>query len=148
MKQNRYPEAYNWDNEFTHSYVICNHCALVRNGLIYANAAHLDLFTKHKELDKISTLAFTYYYNPDIDYEFEVRPSKSNPLLLLPTAERAIAECIKYIDNVDEGLLIEALKSYLDNFWNDRLYQICEHFGISRETIDWWLEEARNDYEV
>ena len=81
----------------------------------------------------------------EIDYKYELRPSKENPLLLIPSKERAIAECIKYLDYMDEGELIEALKEYLDRFWDDRIYEVGEHFGVSKEILDYWFEEAKND---
>lgn len=84
----------------------------------------------------------------EIDYKYELRQSKENPLLLIPSKERAIVECIKWLKYVDEGELIEALKTYLDMFWDNRIYEVGEHFGISKETLDYWFEEARNDEEI
>ena len=139
---------YDWDHEFNELLVICGHCSLIRNGLVIGNSAHLDLFTCYMELHRVETLAFTYYYNSFIDYKYEVTPSKSNPKLLLPSKERAIVECIKFLDNVDEGLLVEALKSYLDYFWDDRIYEVGLHFGVSRETLDYWFQEAKEDCEI
>lgn len=146
MLRERYQES-DWDVNFTEKYVICNACALARNGLIYFSSKHLDLFTNIASLSKIRTQVMSYYYNPNIDYEYEVTPS-ANPFLLRPSKERALVECIKFLDYVDEGLLIEGLKSYLDNFWDDKIYEVGEHFGVSRETLDYWFEEARNDYDI
>ena len=102
----------------TEPHVICNICALARNGLVIYNAEYLNLFTDNNQLGLMfSAGVVSYYYNPDIDYEYEVTPSETNPLLLRPSKERALVECIKFLDYVDEGLLIEGLKSYLDNFW-------------------------------
>lgn len=148
MRNGEFQETYPWDREFKEPYVICGVCALARNGLVYANAEHLELFTEYRELDRLNTLAFAYFYNPGIDYEYELSRSVSNPLLLLPSKERALAECIRFADNVDEGFLIEGLKSYLDNFWDDRLYDVAGYFGVTREKLDYWLREAREDCEV
>lgn len=139
---------YEYDELATKTYVICNACALARNGLVYFNATHLDLFTNIASLGSVFPAGIvSYYYNPNIDYEYEVTPS-ANPFLLRPSKERALVECIKFLDYVDEGLLIEGLKSYLDNFWDDKIYEVGEHFGVSRETLDYWFEEARNDYDI
>lgn len=139
---------YEYDALATKPYVICNACALARNGLVYFNVTHLDLFTNIASLGSVFHAGIvSYYYNPNIDYEYEVTPS-ANPFLLRPSKERALVECIKFLDYVDEGLLIEGLKSYLDNFWDDHIYEVGEHFDVSRETLDYWFEEARNDYEV
>ena len=147
MLKERYQES-DWDVNFTKKYVICNACALFRNGLIYFSSKHLDLFTNIANLNEIRTQVVSYYYNPDIDYEYEVTPSETNPLLLRPSKERALVECIKFLDYVDEGLLIEGLKSYLDYFWDDKIYEVGEHFGVTKETLDYWFQEARDDYEV
>ena len=139
----------NYDDLIKQISVICNCCALARAGLILFSKVHLDVFNDSKFLSKrTDTGIITYYFNPDIDYEYELTPSETNPLLLLPSKERAIVECIKWIDYVDEGVLIEALKDYLDMFWNDRIYEVGEHFGVSRETLDYWFKEAREDEEV
>ena len=146
--KNNLSDCFKWDHNFTEMYVICNVCALARNGLVFANSSHLDLFTKYKNLNGLQTLAFSYYYNDNIDYKYDVTPSQSNELLLKPTKERALVENIIFIDNVDEGFLIEALKNYQEQFWNDRIYEVADHFGLARETLDYWLEEARNDCEI
>ena len=138
-----------YDSLVKETHVICCHCALARTGLIVFNPDHLELFTENKSLGaKMSASVVTYYYNPHIDYKTDVIPSKSNPLLLCPTKERAIVECIKFIKYVDEGLLIEALQSYIDNFWNNRIYAVGDHFGVNKKTLDYWFEEARNEYEM
>lgn len=130
-------------------YVVCGICALVRNGLIIANKEHLDLFTAFPEIDGLDAFAVRYIYNPDIDYEYEVSPSFTNPLILLPSKERALVEyliCGKYCD---EGILIEALKSYLMWFRNlEKLYRTAAHFGLRREVLDYWIQEAEADEEV
>lgn len=129
--------------------VVCNQCALARAGLSASGKVHLDVFTDSKNLNQVTdTGVITYYFNPDIDYEYEVTPSETNSLLLLPSKERAIVECIKWLYYVDEGVLIEALKTYLDMFWNDRIYEVGAHFAVSRETLDYWFNEAREDEEV
>ena len=129
--------------------VVCGSYALAKNSLLCFNPDILCVFTDSTILEKVTCTGFDYYYfNPDIDYEYEVRPSNENPLLLIPSKERAIVECIKWLDYVDEGELIEALKEYLDHFWDNSIYEVGNHFGISKETLDYWFEEARNDEEV
>ena len=49
----------------------------------------------------------------------------------------------------DEGILIEALHTYLDYFRDDeKLYACADHFGVSRNTIDYWIQETLEDEEV
>ena len=129
--------------------IACGSYALAQNSLLRFSPNILCVFTDSTILEKVTCTGFDYhYFNPDIDYKQELRPSKKNPLLLIPSKKRAIVECIKWLDYVDEGELIEALKEYLDRFWNDRIYEVGEHFGISKEILDYWFEEARNDEEI
>lgn len=136
----------NIDICITKKSVVCGGCALNRAGLIYYNSEHLDLMTCYEELDGCCLSRLTYYYYPVIDTEHWVHPLKSNPLLLQPTRERAIVEYILNKKWCDEGLLIEALKNYLDQFRNDEeLYEVADFFGLSRETLDYWINEALTD---
>ena len=131
------------------SYVVCGICALVRNGLVIFDKDHLDLFTQYPEIDGIDAYAVRYVYNPNIDYEYEVTPFFTNPLILLPSKERAIVEYVLCERYCDEGILIEALKSYLLWFKNlPKLYEVADHFGLSREVLDYWIHEAETDEEV
>lgn len=129
--------------------IACGSYALAKNSLICFSPSILCVFTDSTILENVTCTGFDYYYrNMEIDYQYELRPSKENPLLLIPSKERAIVECIKWLEYVDEGELIEALKTYLDMFWDNRIYKVGEHFGISKETLDYWFEEARNDKEI
>ena len=128
--------------------VCCSSSALARNGLIMFDTIHLDLQTGKIELDKTNYAYFSLFYNPNVDYEYCVVKSPSNPLLLLPSKERALVECIKHLDWIDEGLLIEGLRNYLDNFWDKKLlYEAAEHFELPMEELQYWLNEARNEYD-
>lgn len=138
-----------YDKFYTKRAVLTGVCALARNGLVYANANHLEIQTGEKQLDGLHTVPCNFYYNGDIDWEYELTESPSNSSLLLPSKERAIVECIKHLDWCDEGILIEALKSYLMWFRDDdKLYKCADHFGVSRDTIDYWINEALTDEEV
>ena len=144
---------FQYDNEFKDNKrrVLCGQCALARNGLTTQNSVILDVFTEHSELDGLDLHVMVYYYNPSIDYEHWVTPSPTNPLLLLPSPERAIVEYVKNEKWCDEGTLIEALKTYelrktITNL--PLLYEVAEFFKVPKETIDYWLNEARTDEEV
>lgn len=139
-------DAYNYDKEFNdHKYVITGACAFARLGLVHGNPYHLDLQTAFPELDNLNTIIFAYHYNPNIDFSYQLCPSSTNNLLLLPSRERAIVEVLLHLDWCDEGILIEALRSYIDQFWNEeKLFAVADYFGLSREILNYWLEEARN----
>jgi len=136
------------DKEIKTPVVICGNCSLARNGLTYYSGKHLDLFTKYRGLNNLNLAVITYYYNPNIDYTNFVKPLKSNNNLLVPSMERAIIECIKFIDTVSEGSLIEALKNYQLRYKNyDKLYPMADFYQVSKEDLDHWIYEAENDYE-
>ena len=138
-----------YDNLVEQLSVLCMHSALARAGLTSHSTNHVCIMTSHRELDNLDLVYMTYYYYPDIDYVHWVSPSTSNPLLLQPTKERAIVEYMKNERWYDEGILIEALKSYLMWFRNDNLlYEVADFFRLDRKTLDYWIGEALTDEEV
>lgn len=138
-----------YDNLVTEKRVLCGPCALARAGLCTYSTVLLFLETPYKEIDGICAACITYWYYPNIDYEYELTPNIENPLILQPSKERALVEFIMRGKAADEGILIEALQSYLLWFRNDeKLYKCAEHFGVSKETIDYWIQEAEEDEEV
>lgn len=140
---------YRFDKYYTESSVITGSCALTRCGLTSCNAEHLDLQTTIQSLDGLKFVPCNFFYCADIDYAYEVSESPTNPVLLQPSKERALVECIKHLDWCDEGILIEALKSYLLWFRDDeKLYVCAEHFNVGRDTIDYWINEALTDEDV
>lgn len=140
---------YPYDSLIDEKRVLCGACALSRVGLVDYNSGHLELMTNDIEFDNFSLCYITYYYYSKIDYENYVAPLSSNPFILVPTKERAIVEYIKNEKWCDEGILIEALKSYLMWFRNDEeLYKVAEHFKVPKETIDYWINEALTDEEI
>lgn len=139
----------NQDEEIKTKAVICGDRALEESGLLYYNpGARLDIFTKYKELDNLYLCVISYHYNPNIDYTNFVKSLKSNNNLLVPSMERAIIECIKFIYTVSEGSLIEALKDYQLRYKSyDKLYEMADFYQVSKEELDYWIYEAENDYE-
>ncbi len=128
--------------------VLCGSSALSFAGLVMFNTTHYIIQTRIDLLNNSVLYFFTLKFNPKIDYEYRVVPSKSNPMLLLPTKERALVENIQHLEWVDEGLLVEGLKNYIAQFWNEEeIYKVADHFGLDHSTLEYWLEEARNDYD-
>ena len=129
-------------------YVLCNTCALARNGLSYEYGAYIDVLTTKKNMDGLQFHFASFTYEKNIDYEHYVKETLPNRNLLLPTKERAIVEAIIHIDRCPEGILIEAIKMYLeDNDDLSKLYEVSDFFKLSRDTLEYWLEEARNETE-
>lgn len=142
-------DEYLYDAFYTKRAVLTGTCALARDGLVYANSQHLEMQTDEIQLKDLRTVPCNFFYNKDIDWEYELTESPSNHLLLLPSKERALVECIKHPNWCDEGILIEALKSYLMWFRDDeKLYKCADHFGVVRDVIDYWINEALTDEEV
>lgn len=130
-------------------YVLCGPCALARAGLSSYSNDLLFLQTEHKEIDGICTIYITYYYYENIDYTYCLTPGRNNPLILHPSKERAIIDYLRNEKWCDEGVLIEALKTYLLWFRDDeKLYACANHFNVPKETIDFWIKEAMEDEEV
>ena len=94
---------------------------------------------------------FRWYYLPDVSGD------KKHIKLCLgtvygnvyyPTAERAIVDNIRHQDVFEEFFLVEALQRYeRDNPDLVKLREVAAEYGQS-EQLEYWLEEARNDFEV
>lgn len=131
------------------TYVMCGASALHYAGLALPNGKCIDLMTQEELLDNCSLSYVTYYYYENIDYEYKLHPSKENPLVLIPSKERALVEYIKNEKWCDEGTLIEAMKTYLMWFRNDKeLHEVADHFSLDWSTVEYWIKEAEEDYEV
>lgn len=84
-----------------------------------------------------------YYYTMDSWNDFAyTKPSKTNPLVHIPTKERALVEAMKY-EYFNEGILIESLITYITTFYNKELLEeVADHFKLPRERLQYWLDEA------
>lgn len=131
--------------------IVTLNTSVARNGLTYLAAAYLNLATDKKELSNIKTNSFRFIYYPDLDRLHYLVPSKNNPDLLIPTKERAIVDYIKLQDEYgDEGILIESIQSYLRDYEEDlpKLYEVADFFKLSREELDYWLNEAKEESDM
>lgn len=138
-----------FDHLITEKHVLCAACALSRNGLTTHSTEHLCLQTPYAEIDGVCVVYITYYYYQNIDYDHWLTPESSNPLILKPTKERAIVEYILNEKWCDEGILIEALKTYLQWFRKDEeLYAAADFFGLDRKILNDWMQEALTDTEI
>ena len=125
--------------------VVCNACAMGRAGLSNCITWKLDLWTSYESLHKADIGLAVYYYKENIDYDNYLIPDKDNPFILVPTKERAIVEAI-IDDMLDEGILIESIQNYLQFFCNmDLLYEVADFYKLDRDTLEYWLQEAREE---
>ena len=124
--------------------VIVGFDALARNGLVSGyNSAVIN--TNHKFMNKVQVngLIFEFYHLWDNEnYLTEISPN-----LYLPTAERAIIDCMVWQkENMDEGFLIEALQTYQYNGHKvEDLYECADHYLVPHEVVDYWWKEAEEE---
>ena len=119
-----------------------------RVGLCHFNSWFLELATDDEKLDGIRLPMCRYVYYPNLDRLHYLVPSADNSKLFIPVKERVIVDYIKLEDNYgDEGILIETLQNYLRNYEKDldKLYEVASFYELSKEQLDYWLNEARND---
>lgn len=113
-----------------------------------AGGTKINLFTEIEDVDGIDFAVVVYRYKHNADTEHYLRKSPQNELLLIPTRERAIVEYIQGERYQDEGLLIEAIKTYLEESKDlELLYEVADFFSLDRKTLDYWLKEAKEDIE-
>lgn len=130
-----------------YSGIVTGITALVWNGICSMLPWYTELSSSNSVLNDIHIPLGRYVYKPYVDKENYLRPSSNNPKMLVPTVERAVVEYILDEEHCDEGILIEALKNYLWQYPEklQELYKVAEFYGLARETLDYWLEEARTD---
>lgn len=64
---------------------------------------------------------------------------------LVPTAERALVEAVKY-DDTDLGYVFESFCKYLDrNEDLTKLYEVADFYDVPRDKIGWWIKEVHED---
>lgn len=130
-------------------YVLCGPAALCRVGLTSFLTDEVTAWTDCVGINGIHTGVSCFYFNPCIDYTSNVTPSPMHSNILEPTRERALAEYIWLREYFDEGILIEGLKNYIwlsDNNLEE-LYRVAPKYRCTKNMIDYWIKEAREDYE-
>lgn len=127
----------------------CNHLivgetALRLNGLMYGGNV-LCLYIPYPELDGIIRGDVVIEYNHFEDGYYCETTEVDN--LWLPSAERALVDTINFIEqNYIEGPLIESLQTYLAEHKDlSKLYEVADFYKVPRETIDYWINEAREE---
>lgn len=130
--------------------VLAGETALFRCGLSSQQIYKLYIWTDDKEIPNgLSAIFVRYFYNEQgKDLKYTVcSPRSSN--IYEPTKERAVVESIKFHDYFNEGILIEALQSYLYQVEDlSLLYEVADYFKVNHETIDYWLNEAREESDM
>lgn len=124
--------------------VVVGSNALAANGLVSGYNIHI-VQTRYKEMNKVpmKDIIFEFYHLWDNEnYLTEISPN-----LYLPTAERAIIDCMVWQkENMDEGFLIEALQTYQYNGHKvEDLYECADHYLVPHEVVDYWWKEAEEE---
>lgn len=135
-------EIYLQNNPGDH--LIVGESALARNGLMYCGNI-LCLYTPYIELDGVVRFGIITECNHFEDGYYCTTAGRDN--LWLPSAERALVDTINFLkQNYIEGPLIESLQTYLSEH-NDlsKLYEVADFYKVPRETIDYWINEAREE---
>lgn len=121
--------------------------AVWRNGLTTAVLETLQLSTLKTGITGNMCSVVNWYFNPWAKNYMHTRPSGTHPNILIPSKERALVEFIIFHDYFNEGILIEALQSYIYEKGDDldELYKVASDFKIKKSLVDYWLQEARED---
>jgi len=121
-----------------------SHYALNCNGMTTHRTSPI-VYAPNKYLDGIYNTKYFYVYLGDIDYNNYVRQYTDD--LLVPTAERALVDYIRFEKIQDEGTLLWAMQDYLDssNCDIDKLYEVADFYNVPREEVDYWITEAKTE---
>lgn len=128
-------------------YVVCGPTALSRVGLTSYYSDEIHAWTLCPYITGIHTNFVTYFFSPFAECYADTKPSIACEYILEPTRERALIEYILLREYFDEGILIEGLKNYmwLNNDDVSKLYELAPKYHLKKETLDYWLQEARED---
>ena len=131
-------------------YVLAGDDALYQAGLTTQPVPTPMCWTTYEEIPiGLDAVFVKYYFNPygkDTKY---TNPRKTNRYLHEPTKERALVETIKFHGYFNEGILIEALQNYIRNVKDfSLLYEVAEYFSVSRDDVDYWINEAREESDM
>lgn len=143
------PNTYKYDNLIGSygKYVLVGECAMCRAGLTTLFSETLKLSTLYVGINNLDSNIALWYFNPFANKFFDTVPSPVCPNILEPSQERALIEYIMLLENFDEGILIEGLKTY--SFQHDgdysKLYDMLEKIPLKKELLDYWINEAETD---
>lgn len=131
-------------------YILAGDDALYHAGLTNQPVDTPMCWTEYEDIPSGIFAVFVYYYfNPSGKDTKYATPMKTNSFAYEPIKERAIVETIKFQEYFNEGILIEALQSYLGGAPNmDLLYEVADYFGVPRDDVDYWLNEAREESDM
>lgn len=124
--------------------------ALSRAGLTTLHNSILDCSTLYTGINGIFNPIAMWYFNPYAERYEHTKPSPVHPNILEPTQERALVEYMAYHDYFDEGVLIEGIKSYLEQHDNNyqALLDEADYWHYHADIVEYWIKEAKEDYEV
>lgn len=121
--------------------------ALSRVGLVRSLLTTLQCSTIYVGYDGQGNDICRWYFNPlALRYE-HTKPSPYHPMILEPTRERALIECMLLKEYFNEGILIEGLKDYLYYEENpvEKLHNEAKFWKFPLDTVDYWIKEAEED---
>ena len=129
--------------------VLVGEHALARCGLTTLHSEIIQAGTLFEGIDGIYNPIAMWYQTPYAKMDFDTKPSPVHPNVLEPTKERALVEYIYLVDKLEEGILIEGLKTYAFQKDGDYsgLYKMLDKIDVSKETLDYWIKDAEEDYE-
>lgn len=130
--------------------VLIGEQAFWRAGLTTCISNHLQCSTLVTGITGIRTPYVTWYFNPNANRYDHTVPSKKHPNILQPTQERALVEYMEFHDYFDEGILIEGIQTYLFQHNDDysALIEEAKFWKFSTDMVEYWVSEAKEDYEV
>lgn len=142
---------------FGTKYVVMFERALWKNGLTYLYTPQLSLATLGEDINGLGTFAAIFINNPWFQWYDYTTPSPKSENILYPNAERALVDSIIFVDQCDQGVLIESLRNYYDRYksWNG-LHEMLKHYHEAfdhtfidfyskfKDKLNYWISEAED----
>lgn len=97
----------------------------------------------------------SFIYTPGINLIDDIRLVEKSYMgeICIPTVERALVNCILYLDSIHEGYFIEGLYDYIYAYLKQkpadqikRLIGVANKYGISEDAVKYWVVDATEYY--
>lgn len=139
------PDFYDAMPWFSEDCIIVGEQALMRNGLTNLVDPNIQVSIDVALTCGLRGKWLSFYFSPWAKDFRHTSPSKANPLIHVPTAERALIEYMCLLENFSEGILEEGMRNYLWRHNDDpaALYEEASLWHCPVGLVDYWVSEAR-----
>ena len=129
------------------TYVLSGHSVFSYRGMSCSGSYMPFLYTENKMLDGVTFNPFvSYWYTDNQDVSNYVELLKGTNNIYLPTIERAIIEALRNdLRCTIEDYFYDDFSRYIEfDMDYKKLCEVADFYGLSREKLDYYINEAKD----